>query len=150
MSPADFAATAKAKRRSGPPKIPLATWLRWTEETKAMLESGEWAGANEGHLLALYAFCHTKVYGVEAGELLAANTCFLAVKGAKKCLDEDFSGDVARAVGFIRWAWRREEERMRWREANERETTSRIGWRLQFSKQFSTDYRFWLAQQKKK
>lgn len=109
------------------------------EKMNEMAASGDWAGADGLHLVALYEMAHREVYGVEPLEL-DAKARFLAVGAATRLTEKFFDGDYAGAVSFMRWTWHREQEREKWRRANGRDG-QRIGWRLQFSAAMVSDYR---------
>jgi hypothetical protein len=107
-------------------------------EAEDLREAGDWSTAEARHLVGLYALCHDHVYGVMPEELRAAFPA--AVASAAKLLREDFSGDVSRAVVFVRWVWARENARERRRTAGE--GAFRIGWRLMFaSRALLTDWK---------
>jgi hypothetical protein len=107
--------------------------LYGADEARAEMEeraaSGEWDGATGAHLVALYDKLHLAVYGV-AGDLDRKSRMF-ATSAATAMVKRDFQGDVAAAVQFMKWVWKREQEREEWRRANKRDG-QRVGWRLQF------------------
>lgn len=139
----EWAGTARS-RRERKPNITPARAQRFAAEAEHMRETQDWDDATPGHLVALYAWCHAKVYGVEAAELHSGATYAQAVAAAKRLVDVEFSGDVTAAVGFVRWTWGREASRERWRRENGRDG-GRIGWRLQFGPAMMTDYRIAMA-----
>jgi hypothetical protein len=116
-------------------------------EMDAMAESGDWSAAKGHHLVALYAWCHNAVYGVEPLELdsrawAIAGTC------ATRMVEQHFDQDPGKAIEFMRWAWDREREREEWRRANGR-SGRRIGWQLQFSGSLITDWKLDIARRAK-
>lgn len=112
--------------------------LRADMETRA--QSGEWANADPAVLVALYEWLHRSVYGVDPEELNGRAWAF-ASTAAKRMVAKDFAGDVADAVEFMKWTWKRELKNEEWRRANGRDTR-RVGWRLQFVGGYLlTDYR---------
>lgn len=95
------------------------------------VESKDWNDAGPRHLVALYWFCHTKVYGTEPKELDTAAAWTRAMMFAGKLVREEFEGDVQLAIRFMRWTWNREKEREAWRRQNRR-SGGRITWQQQF------------------
>jgi hypothetical protein len=108
------------------PKVVAAALVEAAERA----QSGNWRGATGRHLVGLYAHLHEGVYGVAPAELDAQGWAF-ASAAAARMTDRHFAGDLERSVLFMRWVWRREEDREKWRRANGREG-GRIGWRFQF------------------
>lgn len=107
-------------------------------EARAM--SGDWGDAAPSMLVALYEWLHREVYGVAPAELDGRAWAF-ATAAAKKLVATEFAGDMADVVDFMKWVWKREEGRERWRREHNRDG-SRIGWRLQFFPGYLlTDYR---------
>lgn len=113
------------------------------DQALKFLEVGDWTPATPIHLVALYLWCHHTVYGVIAGEVQGKEYA-IAAKTAKDFLQIQFEGDINKCVSFIRWTWKREEEREQWRRSNNQQG-KRIGWRLQFSPSLVTDYKLAMA-----
>jgi hypothetical protein len=129
----DFARKAEQRidrRRKRGFRVSQKTIAIVLEDSARRAQSGDWAGATGLHLVGLYAHLHAGVYGVHATELDAQGWAFAAA-AAKRMTDRQFGGEIERAVEFLRWVWRREEDREKWRRSNGREG-GRIGWRLQF------------------
>lgn len=126
-----------------PKRMRPETYLEKAEKARGqvreMCGSGDWSGAVGLHLVALYEFLHREVYGVEPLEL-DARAWFLAQGTAGRMVERYFGGDCGACVSFVRWAWRREQEREEWRRRNNRDG-QRIGWRLMFSAALVSDYR---------
>lgn len=112
---------------------------RAREQMHAMAESADWEQAGGAHLVALYEWLHEQVYGVATAEL-DARTWALAAQAAARMADQQFEGDYGRAVVFMRWVWKREIEREKWRRENGK-SGSRIGWKLAFHGSLVTDYK---------
>lgn len=112
---------------------------RAKEETARFLDAGDWSQARGTHLVALYAWLHEKVYGVETAEL-DGKSWAAAASMAQRMVDSYFDRSFEKAVAFMHWTWRREQERDKWARANGR-SRGRVGWRLQFSGTIVTDYR---------
>lgn len=107
-------------------------------EVTAMRESKDWKGAKGKHLVALYVWLHTEIYGVEPAELLTKELYMQCCRAADLLLKNDFGGEMDRAVAFLSWTWARE----RSKEKAGKQGTFRVGWRYQFaSKALLTDYR---------
>ncbi len=117
-----------------------STIARNAEQMRRMMEGRDWGQARIGHIVALYAWCHEKVYGVPAKEL-TGYAYTQALLAAKRQVLKEFEGSLQAAVAFIRWTWQREA----WRERKRREEGSRdsfrISWRYQFGPALVTDYR---------
>jgi len=97
------------------------------------------------HLVALWARCHERVYGVVPSEL-AGDAWLAAASAAGKLVRVEFGGDMGNAVEFLRWTWRREQGREIVARKRKDDRVSRIGWRLQFAQRYLlTDYRLDLA-----
>lgn len=130
---AAWAKTSGAKRPGAPPKTSRVSIARAVDESAMMRTTRDWSGAKPSHLVALYAWCHERTYGV-AAEVLADGKAFAqATLACARMLKEDFGGDVVLMVGgYVQWSWRRERGREEWRRANA-QPGGRIGWRLQFT-----------------
>lgn len=115
------------------------TIARVKAKMEEMAASGDWSGASGTHLVALYAWLHAQVYGVENAELDGRQWA-LAAQAAGRMVANHFADDYGSAVVFLRWAWKREQGREQWRRENHKDG-GRIGWRLQFSGSIVTDYR---------
>jgi hypothetical protein len=100
-------------------------------EMDAMSDSGVWTSARGVHLVALYSWLHTAVYGVEPAELDGKAWALASVMAQRFCA-QHFEGDFAGCVEFMRWCWKREASREEWRRAHHN-GGARIAWRLQFS-----------------
>jgi hypothetical protein len=119
---------------------PPAERRRVRDEVAQMMGTGDWDAVRPAHFVALYEHLHAIVYGVEPSELDNAKVYSMATQEAARALADRFAGDTAEMVEFIRWSWKREEGREKWRRENKREG-GRVGWRLQFGGAFITDYR---------
>ena len=112
-------------------------------EMKEMAESGDWSEARGTHVVALYAWLHACVYGVEPSEL-TPKQWGIAAAAATRMVDQEFKRDYGSAVQFLRWTWKREQKREEWRRQQHRDG-GRIGWRLQFSNALIVEYRLSVA-----
>ncbi len=134
-----------AKVGKKPKKRPLPKPERARGEFRAMLTAGDFSTATPTHLVALYEWCHEQIYGVLPAEL-NAKAWLMACGHARRLIDEEFKGDVAATIDFIRWTWKREAGREKARRAGTNPNIGRIGWRLQFVTRFLvTDYRLDVA-----
>lgn len=139
-SPTEFAASRKPPASSGKKaKVPKDRIVRLRKETAELLASGDWATANSGHLVALYASAHESVYGVEAEEVLDPKAWALATIKASRLTNQYFNGQTPDVVEFVRWTWAREKKRS----MKAGDDARRIGWALQFSPTLVTDFRRW-------
>lgn len=136
----DFASRAIA-RAENPKKRPMRVSPK--RIAQALVEAADrarrsdWEGATGAHLVGLYAHLHEGVYGVAATELDAQGWAF-ASAAANRMVGQQFGGSFESAVEFLRWVWRREEDREKWRRANGR-SGGRLGWRVQFCARWLVD-----------
>ncbi len=100
----------------------------------------KWSTAEPRHFVALYFRLHTRVHGIEPGELYDARTWSLACAEASSLLIREFNRDCAQLAHFLSWVWMREHK------STARGSTYRTGWRRQFSVALVTDYRVALKQ----
>lgn len=91
-------------------------------------------------MVALYMWCHAKVYGVSAADMTGP-VFFQATRLAGLFVRNQLKGDYEECVEFIRWVWGREQYREKKRKEEKKEHANRIGWRLQFSPTLVVDYR---------
>lgn len=118
------------KKSKGPRSVGQARIRQLAAECAEMRRTGRWDEATAGHLVALCAYCHEKVYGVSDPDLVGKNYG-LAQTLAGKMIRDKFGGDVKSAVDFVRWTWKRERDTEEWRRKNDK-PGRRIGFRLQF------------------
>lgn len=123
--------------RRGRPLSDLELNLR-VAETRAL--SGEWEGATGPVFVGLYALCHRLAYAVLPLELEERREFSLASRAALSTLHAHFDDDCDAFVGYVRWAWLREQGRVAWAKSQSIER-NRLGWRLVFSARMVTDYR---------
>ena len=110
-------------------------------DAKARARSGDWEDVKATVFVGLYAMCHESTYGVAPAEMTELVQFRAAAKNASKLLADTFGGSAARMVSFIKWTWLREKSRLDYaRKRGNAGDRGRIGWRLQFSKSFVTDY----------
>lgn len=111
-----------------------------------MMLAGSYDKATPTHLVALYEWCHEKVYGVRPSELSTRAAWKTVTFAASKLMRDEFRGSAPAVVDFIRWSWKREAGRERARRAGSNVHVGRLGWRLQFAMRYLvTDYRVDLA-----
>lgn len=120
------------------------TFVRLGEEAFEFATSKVWHRFTPRHLVAFWAKLHGRVYGVDPCAELAGKAGLAATGMARAFVENQFGGDMAEAVEFLRWTWKRERSREDYRRANGGKG-GRIGWRLQFSATLVTDYRIDLA-----
>lgn len=131
----------------GPPRekkarsktISDSAWRRIKQIVEKRLESGEWEQATGRDFAALYDVMHVLVYEVAPAELGPSERVHAATMAARM-LDKQFAGNAVEMAEFFRWAWMREQEREKWRRANDR-SGARIGVRLMFGGVILTDWR---------
>lgn len=139
----------KAKKRpanrNGPKASTILDQIDKVQEIAANPE--RWSEMTPAMFVALYAWLHSEVYGVDPSAELAGKTGLAARGAAKRMVDEMFDGDRVAAVDFVRWSWRREKGREQWRRDNG-QAGSRMGWRWQFGPALVNDYRVHLRRQR--
>lgn len=113
-------------------------------EVDRMVASKDWSAARPRHFVALYFKMHAHVYGTEPAEL-RGKTWTAACLMAARLFERELGSDVDRFVNFLAWTWKRE-KRAHARGSDDRR---RMGWRLQFSPALVTDYRVFLAQDRR-
>lgn len=135
----------RTKVASKPKQVSNASMERAAREVGEFLKTGEWSSAKPLHFVALYAWLHRKVYGVDTTEL-TPTTRLHACAMVALMLRKEFDGEQGKLADFMRWVWVRETEREKWRRENNRDGGS-IGWRLQFAtgNRLVVEYRLSLA-----
>jgi hypothetical protein len=99
-------------------------------------------------LVCVWAWAHEQIYGVSPASELAGTNWLAAGSAAKGLIANEFSGDAARALNFIKWALGREQKREEWRR-REGQMGGRLTWRQLFHmRQLLVDYRVVMARQK--
>lgn len=135
---------AKMCSRKGPPKkrarsISEARFRAVLVEMGDLVKANDWKDATAVHFVALYAYLHDQIYGFAPGELTARER-MAAAGAASRMLSASFDGDPDDMVDFMRWTWRREASRERWRRENHR-PGGKLTWRFQFSGRALDEYR---------
>lgn len=138
--------TGQGPKKGCVTKRTMALHAKFVEEA---MVSKDWSKAKAGHVVALFIWCHTKVYTVAPGEMTNGYEYLKACAAVARFIKKEFSGNVTAAIAFVRWTWQREA----WREQKRRENdappnTFRIGWSYQFGTRLLTDYRIDQARKK--
>jgi hypothetical protein len=129
---------SKLKRKV---KQPVDYLVKASIEADAMRLENDWSRVRGKHLVAIYDWLHSNIYGFEASELLDPAHYFPAVKLADKLISRHFNGDATAAVKFVSWCWAREKNRLEY--SAETENKFRLTWKLQFGTNFLlSEYRF--------
>jgi hypothetical protein len=131
----------KKRRRNG--SVSRSMLEQRIEQFTRMVERDDFEGALPSDLVAAYAWCHRGAYGVLPLELVERGAWERAVLSASSMLKQEFSGDVAAMLDYVRWTWGREIARQEWRARAGQANGSawRIGWYEQFvKKRLLTDY----------
>lgn len=111
-------------------------------ELAEMMLASDYSKATATHLVALYEWCHERIYGVRPTEIGTRAAWKQVAFAAGKIMREEFRGDPVAVVDFVRWTWRREKGREDARRAGRNTNIGRVGWRLQFAMRYLvTDYR---------
>ena len=115
-----------SSRRSSPAARGSRALAQAREEVEAMVKrakDGGFDGAEVKHAVALHAFLHRAVTGVEDAEL--EGEAFLgACSAAGKLCREAFGDQALELVEFVRWAWARERRREARRRARRMASTT--------------------------
>ena len=112
--------------------------LKICEAAKVMRDTKSWVAAKPGHLVALWAWCHERVYDVAPTEdLQPAQFSRYCIKAAL-VLRKSFDGNVEQVTGFMRWTWAREQLRFARRDPFD---YRRLGAGLHFSSALIGDWR---------
>lgn len=100
------------------------------DRAQAHARKADWDGADESTMIGLFGWLHVEVYGVDPIPELRHSWHF-ARQAVVKIRREEFD-QLSDIVEFVRWTWKREREREKWRRENGR-SGGRISWRTQFS-----------------
>ena len=109
-----------------------------TEQLDQFMKTGDWSSAKPLHFVALYVYLHERVYGLKP--IMSSPDRKLAMFAASHALRNHFKKDCGALADFMLWTWRREYGSVKWRKANNRQSTFRIGWRYMFGGSLITDY----------
>lgn len=113
---------------------------RWCDEVDAIRKSSDWDQAKPHHFVGLYVLLHSWCYGVEPAEVMGA-VGMAARSSVDKILRDEFGDDPHQFVHYVKWAWKREKGREKWRRQHGKEG-GRLTWRSLFQQRFVlTDYR---------
>lgn len=114
------------KKRAPAPRVLKKAYA----ECETRRESDDWVGAKPAHFVALYVWCHTKIYGVAPAELEGFEW-WAATRAAETLLEKEFGNDPYSLVDFMKWCWREESRREKWRKEHKTEG-GRLTWQAQF------------------
>jgi hypothetical protein len=128
-----------APRPKGKGSVSPARRRQYLDEAKERAAGKGWQGAKPGALLGLYCHLHHIVYGVWPSELDAGGAWHQAMLQVGAFVKREFGGDGAACAEFVAWAWRREEQRDKYRQARGEERR-RMMWRWLFGRSMLTDY----------
>lgn len=131
------AALVAAIARKGPKKVRTRAPAKLAAELDEMVQTGDWSKVEPAHIVEFYAFCHRQVYGARPPELdrsgkIGDRERMGAISSVKKLVADCFEGDHVAAALFVRWAWKREDEREKWARSKKVER-SRLTWRALFA-----------------
>jgi hypothetical protein len=138
----------KVKPPARATRVQVGDIEHYRRDIEHMIPTGEWSEAGPGHIVSLYAWCHEKVYGIYPSELTNPFQYAKAMDAVRDISEYHFDGDPAECVAFVRWSWKREEDRERWRRDNGK-SGSRLVWRFQFNDAMVTDYLLDIARRRK-
>jgi hypothetical protein len=130
---------SKPKPKKRNPGTPFEI-KRAIQDIERRVEEEDWEKMRPGMLVALFAWCHEKTYGVAPADLKGQSW-----RNAQRCagmmVKKDFGGDIDKALEFLRWTWQRERRIEQWRRDNNQHGKV-IGWYDQFQRgELLTKYR---------
>lgn len=85
----------------------------------SMISDGHWPDEYKQpeYLVALFCWAHEAIYGVSC----VADVAKLfngAVSATKKLMADEFDGSFDATLEYVRWVWKREQSREKWRREN--------------------------------
>lgn len=113
---------------------------RAMDSARARVDRDAWGGVTDSEVVALFALIHEDVYGVAEAELESGKVWSQATLAVWRFRTEQFGGDGAAVVDYLRWLGAREKGREAWRRDNGK-SGARVSWRAAFSRALLTDYR---------
>lgn len=122
-----------------PRTLSNATFQSGVERAKQHITSRK-SDLRASEIVYVYAVLHERVYGVLPLEL--RSEMGRASAAVANVIKNEFGGDPAGVIEFLRWTWARERDAFARREP---ENTFRISWRYQFGRRLMTDYRIALS-----
>lgn len=123
----DRAKRKKRKRRTGPTPSRVK---KLRSAVADMLATKDFSSCEVPHVVALFAELHEWCYAVDAP--LIGKDFLGAQSAASKMLREEFDGEMFRLLDYVRWGWKREAERERWRVENGK-SGGVLTWRQMFA-----------------
>jgi hypothetical protein len=135
----------KPKRKAAKPGCTAkSTMTRNRKKTEEMIASHDWEDVRAGHIVALYAYCHKKVYEFEPVELDDGYEYNKAAVAIHHLADKYFKGSYGRMVQFVRWVWNRQWATEQWRKENNHNSDFRMTWKYCFSPKMVGDYMLYM------
>ena len=110
-------------------------------DAESRAKTGDWSNAKGTTLVGLYAWCHRRVYGVEASELRKEPSFREAAAAAARLLHNECGDDADLVAELIRWTWDKEKRGEAAAAAKGEVREFRVTWRYQFSVRLLTSYR---------
>lgn len=138
----------RLKRKETKRRISTTSMRAALVRVEEMIAADDYTGATPIHFVAMFAKGHSLVYGVPAAEL-GPEQRTIAIMKVARFLRGECGGDVTKAAAFVRWVWRREAEREKWRRENNKPGGT-LGWGLAFSAEFATQWRVDMERMKAK
>jgi hypothetical protein len=137
----------KARKKTKPSKttlVPKAQVKRAMEDLAERLAEDDWTELKPTVFVALAAWMHSEVYGVDVeAELRPQWKAALGAVG--RMLREEFDGNAEAMLAFVKWTWAREMEREEWRRKNGA-PGARLTWRRVYAQRgVLSDWRVELA-----
>lgn len=112
---------------------------RKLEDIRIRMRDNKIDKVSPSEMVALFCILHTDTYGVEPTEMVG-KTWEVACFNAKRFISDEFNGNSAEALLFVRWVWRR--ETIREANPNSPKRKMRLTWRHMFVwRDLLTDYR---------
>lgn len=141
----DFMGKAPAKRTRSKGPGPAAI-KGYVEDIERRVNAKDWGDLKPTVFVALFIWCHTKVYGVEPAELMTGPEFSKARYAAARLIKSQFGGDASDALAFVQWTWDGEQRAEKWRREQNQGVGRTVDWVQQFSRPaLVTKYRVAMA-----
>ena len=110
---ASMGRTSERRKRAGFPK---RLRERCKDEAMCRVRENNWEGAKASHFVALHQVLYEECYGVPLD--LGSREFKMAAMAAGQLLKNEFGGSPIDLLSFMRWVWKREMGREKWRREN--------------------------------
>lgn len=137
----------KPPRKRTRSKAPDAASIRRAvSDIDRRVRDKDWDDLTPTVFVALFVWCHVKVYGAEPAELMAGATFSKARFAVARMIKSQFGDDRAAALAFVQWTWDGEQRTEKWRREKNGGVGRTIDWVGQFCRpEMITKYRVAMA-----